>query len=130
MADTPSSFFLTPVNYFDSDPSMELLNAIVLDPTFPEFTSSKPSRSQPLAKRHAGNDKAHVANGDLPAYDHDDNGVEQHFHCIPDAPAPFSYDAQVGLTDDFIAGKDGKEVKSWMRRVEGVMNPFALRFAV
>lgn len=123
------SFFLTPVNYFDSDPSMELLNAIVLDPVFPESgSSSKPSRSQPLAKRHAND--ARTSNGDLPAYDHDDNGVEQHFHCIPEPPAPFSYDAQVGLTEEFVVGKDEKEIESWARRVQGVMNPFALRFEV
>lgn len=61
--DPTYSFFLTPVNYFDSDPSMELLNAIVVNP----------------------------AEDGPPAYTFDDNGVEQHFHCIPDAPAPFTY---------------------------------------
>lgn len=75
----PYSFFLTPINYFDSDPSMELLNAVVLDPLLTKQSASKNGE-----KRSA-------------AYIYDDNGVEQHFHCIPEAPAPFEYGVQAGL---------------------------------
>ncbi|KAF5339571.1 hypothetical protein D9611_011504 [Ephemerocybe angulata] len=66
-----SSFFLAPVNYFDSDIAMESLNAITLDLVGTDPTSA-------------------------PAYQFDDNGVPQDFNCISDAPPSFSYDPQVG----------------------------------
>ncbi|TFK18079.1 amine oxidase catalytic domain-containing protein [Coprinopsis marcescibilis] len=58
-----TSFLLTPLNYFDSDPSMESMNAITL--TEPETPGE--------------------------AFGFDDNGVKQDFNCIPRDVPPFSY---------------------------------------
>ena len=54
---------LTPLNYFDSDPSMESLNAILLSvPTSP---------NEPFG--------------------FNDYGVKQDYTCIPETPVPFNY---------------------------------------
>ncbi|KAK0207087.1 copper amine oxidase [Desarmillaria ectypa] len=58
-----SSFMLTPWNYFDSDPSMESSNAILLK--IPE----KPGES----------------------FGYDDYGVKQEYTCVPQTPSPFEY---------------------------------------
>ncbi|KAL0950332.1 hypothetical protein HGRIS_010303 [Hohenbuehelia grisea] len=58
-----SSFFIAPLNYFDSDISMDSLNAVLIAPP-----------SSPGGK-----------------YGHDDYGVDQGLMCIPDAPLPFDY---------------------------------------
>ncbi|TFK32677.1 amine oxidase catalytic domain-containing protein [Crucibulum laeve] len=58
-----SSFMLSPLNYFDSDISLESMNAIFL------HSPEKP--------------------GD--PYTYDDNGVKQDFTCIPGATPPFVY---------------------------------------
>ncbi|KAF8887255.1 amine oxidase catalytic domain-containing protein [Gymnopilus junonius] len=58
-----SSFMLTPLNYFDSDISMELKNAILL-----------------RAPEKAGS-----------PYSYDDYGVKQDFNCLPEPPSPFDY---------------------------------------
>ena len=58
----PSSFYLTPANYFDYDVAMESMNAIVI-------TESKtPGR----------------------LYDYNENGVQQS-NCVPPIIPPFSY---------------------------------------
>lgn len=58
-----SSFLLSPWNYFDSDPSMELSNAILLK--IPE----KPGEP----------------------FGYDDYGVKQEYTCVPEVPSPFEY---------------------------------------
>ncbi|KAF6751013.1 amine oxidase catalytic domain-containing protein [Ephemerocybe angulata] len=87
-----SSFMLTPLNYFDSDPSMESMNAITLDldPDSPE------------------------------EYLFDDNGVQQHHHCMPEAPSVFKYERQVSAPD--LKGMDTEEV------MERVLTPMYIRF--
>ncbi|KII94729.1 hypothetical protein PLICRDRAFT_169456 [Plicaturopsis crispa FD-325 SS-3] len=60
-----SSFFLTPLNFFDSDISLDSTNAILLDPT-------------PLADG---------------SYAFNDYGVK-HTHCVPDPPTPFHYEQE------------------------------------
>jgi len=60
-----SSFLLTPLNYFDSDISLDSRNAILL-----------------TAPKTPGNNWAY-----------DDNGVKQDFTCIPQQPKPFEYSA-------------------------------------
>lgn len=57
-----NSFFLTPLNYFDSDISIDSKNAILL--SAPELPGN--------------------------VFTHDDYGV-QPMTCIPDAPEPFTY---------------------------------------
>ncbi|KAH8827357.1 copper amine oxidase [Flagelloscypha sp. PMI_526] len=60
-----SSFLLTPLNYFDSDISMDSLNAIVLEAP---------------------------ANGDMREFwGFDDNSVEQDSVCMPSRPSPFQW---------------------------------------
>ena len=61
---------LVPVNYFDYDVSLESRNAILVHPL----------------KGQAG------------AYDFDDNGVKENFHCLPDAPPDFEY-SEIGVVD-------------------------------
>ncbi|KAK0190361.1 copper amine oxidase [Armillaria mellea] len=58
-----SSFLLTPWNYFDSDPSMESSNAILLK--IPEKRGE--------------------------SFGYDDYGVKQEYTCIPQVPSPFEY---------------------------------------
>ncbi|KIY73996.1 amine oxidase catalytic domain-containing protein [Cylindrobasidium torrendii FP15055 ss-10] len=58
-----SSFILTPLNFFDSDPSMESANAILL---------SVPTDAKGV-------------------FEFDDYGVQQHLTCMPSAPQPFEY---------------------------------------
>lgn len=58
-----SSFLLTPLNYFDSDISLDSINAILITaPKTPE--------------------------GD---WTYDDYGVKQEFTCVPQQPKPFEY---------------------------------------
>ena len=66
-----SSFMLTPVNYFDYDVSLESKNAILVHPL----------------KGQAG------------AYEFDDNGVKENFHCLPDAPPDFEY-SEIGVRSE------------------------------
>ncbi len=61
--DSFSSFFIAPLNYFDSDVSLDSLNAVLLTPP------SAPGEP----------------------YLHDDYGVDQGTTCIPDPPSPFTY---------------------------------------
>ncbi|PBK93948.1 amine oxidase catalytic domain-containing protein [Armillaria gallica] len=58
-----SSFLLTPWNYFDSDPSMESSNAILLK--IPEKRGE--------------------------SFGYDNYGVKQEYTCIPEVPSPFEY---------------------------------------
>ncbi|KIK59562.1 hypothetical protein GYMLUDRAFT_44520 [Collybiopsis luxurians FD-317 M1] len=58
-----SSFLLTPLNYFDSDISLDSTNAILM--------------------------KAPSAPGDV--WEYDDYGVKQDYTCIPQTPPPFEY---------------------------------------
>ncbi|KAF4575382.1 hypothetical protein EYR36_006741 [Pleurotus pulmonarius] len=58
-----TSFFIAPLNYFDSDVSLDSLNAVLLTPP------SAPGEP----------------------YLHDDYGVDQGTMCIPDPPSPFTY---------------------------------------
>ncbi|THU91056.1 amine oxidase catalytic domain-containing protein [Dendrothele bispora CBS 962.96] len=79
-----SSFMLTPLNYFDSDISMESSNAILIDPT-----TSLPSSSG-------------LGSGSV--YAHDDYGVKQDFSCVPEPLKPFEY------SDIRMFDLDGREV--------------------
>lgn len=65
-----SSFMLSPLNYFDEDPSMDALNAVVLE--------APPSGAPPGTP-----------------YAFDDYGVRQDYACIPPPLAPFRYDGEV-----------------------------------
>ncbi|KAK0447703.1 copper amine oxidase [Armillaria borealis] len=58
-----AAFLLTPWNYFDSDPSMESSNAILLK--IPEKRGE--------------------------SFGYDDYGVKQEYTCIPEVPSPFEY---------------------------------------
>ncbi|KAJ8698873.1 hypothetical protein PTI98_005534 [Pleurotus ostreatus] len=58
-----TSFFIAPLNYFDSDVSLDSLNAVLLTPP------SAPGEP----------------------YLHDNYGVDQGTTCIPDPPSPFTY---------------------------------------
>ncbi|KAL0953888.1 hypothetical protein HGRIS_005060 [Hohenbuehelia grisea] len=58
-----SSFFITPLNYFDSDISMDSRNAIMI--SYPDSSDGK--------------------------YTFDNYGVDQSLSCMPHAPAPFEY---------------------------------------
>ena len=78
------SFMLTPANYFDYDVSLETRNAILLHPL----------------KGHAG------------AYQVDDNGVKENFHCFPDPPPDFEYsDISVVDLDGFVDAERSAEMR-------------------
>ena len=66
---------LTPANYFDYDVTMESKNAILIHP----------------AKEQG-------------VYEFEDNGVEENFHCLPDAPSAFEYSE---MTRSLVMGADG-----------------------
>ena len=78
------SFMLTPINYFDYDVSLESRNAILFRPL----------------KGQAG------------AYEFDDNGVKENFHCLPDAPPDFEYsDINVVDLDGFVDDERSAEMR-------------------
>ncbi|KAF8999357.1 copper amine oxidase [Cyathus striatus] len=87
-----SSFLLTPLNYFDSDISMESMNAIILRTRLPARAST--------AQGYA----VDVANANQ-EYIYDDYGVPQDHTCLPVPPPPFGYGGTMRVYDD-----EGKEI--------------------
>ncbi|KAF9004303.1 copper amine oxidase [Cyathus striatus] len=87
-----SSFLLTPLNFFDSDISMESMNAIILRTRLPARAST--------AQGYA----VDVANANQ-EYIYDDYGVPQDHTCLPVPPPPFGYGGTMRVYDD-----EGKEI--------------------
>jgi primary-amine oxidase len=89
-----SSFFLTPLNYFDSDVSLESRNAVLL-------------KHPKVAGDPFEFDEYGVEQVRLPLLGPDPRSLtHMQAHCIPPAPAPFSYPGLQAV------GLDGKPLPS------------------
>jgi primary-amine oxidase len=107
-----SSFLLTPLNYFDSDPSMDSLNSVLLN-----------TPTEPGSGGGAGAE-----------WDVEDYGVKQDFNCIPQGVDKVKYEGERVV---FAKGGEGQEEVSVdallggseevKERVKGLLYPLWIR---
>ncbi|KAH6879933.1 amine oxidase catalytic domain-containing protein [Coprinopsis sp. MPI-PUGE-AT-0042] len=107
-----SSFLLTPLNYFDSDPSLDSLNSVLLN------TPTEPGA------------------GGRAEWEVEDYGVKQDFNCIPQGVDKVKYEGERVV---FAAGKDEEEVsvdailagpEEVKERVKGLLYPLKIRTGI